>query len=47
MSKICFLKFEYDELVFISRNLKSGRISRGNAQLKMKGGTQERNWSQR
>lgn len=30
------MKFEYDELVFISMNLKYGRISRGNAQLKMK-----------
>lgn len=28
MSKICFLKFECDELVFISMNLRFGRISR-------------------
>lgn len=29
MSKICFLKFEYDELVLILMNLRFGRISRG------------------
>lgn len=28
MSKICFLKFEYAELVFISMNLRFGRIYR-------------------
>ena len=29
MSKICFLEFEYDELVLIPMNLRFGRTSRG------------------
>lgn len=45
MSKTCFLKFEYDELVFTSMTLRSGTISGGNTQSKMKGGAQERSWS--
>ena len=45
MSKIRFLEFEYDELVLIPMNLRFGRTSGGNAQVKMKDGTQERSWS--